>query len=334
METQRLISEPAVVSPTPGFEPTAHGTTVAPDRDLWVEHAPFTLEDQPAVTTEPAKEPEPVGLSEASSKYESVVLHTPGAELTEDVRIEHPAEKGALLESTFPVTDAFEETREAFVPPPLPVPTSELTAAVTTPELTMAQAHGAGESSELGSGLTDEFKEFQRELVRHAPSVLPQLGEEPLVEARPFQPSPVEGVAIEEEVMGPPEPFIPPEETPSPPREQISSETPPNPAEVLTPPPPEHTEPLAAPLVEFAETPAFPLPQLAETPQPSHEQPAGFPATATPALGPGELSQEMIDAIARRVVEKMSSRVVEEIAWEVVPEIAETLLRKNLVEKK
>ena len=58
-----------------------------------------------------------------------------------------------------------------------------------------------------------------------------------------------------------------------------------------------------------------------------------LPAPA-PSLGPGELSQEMIDAIARRVVEQMSSRVVEEIAWEVVPEIAETLLRKNIAEKK
>lgn len=199
----------------------------------------------------------------------------------------------------------------------------------------MAQAHEAGESSELGSGLTDEFKEFQRELVRHAPIVLPQLGEEPLGEDHSFHLSPVEGVApIEEEVMGPPEPFIPLEETQAPPREQMNAETPPNLAEVLTPPPPEHTEAHAAPLVEFAEPPAFPLPQLAETPQPAPEQPAGFPASATPALGPGELSQEMIDAIARRVVEKMSSRVVEEIAWEVVPEIAETLLRKNLVEKK
>jgi CheY-like chemotaxis protein len=49
---------------------------------------------------------------------------------------------------------------------------------------------------------------------------------------------------------------------------------------------------------------------------------------------PVELSEEVIDAIARRVVEKMSSRVIEEIAWEVVPEMAEALLRKKISEDK
>ncbi len=53
--------------------------------------------------------------------------------------------------------------------------------------------------------------------------------------------------------------------------------------------------------------------------------------------GPGdpnlELSQEAIDAIARRVVENLSEKVVREIAWEVVPELAELLIKKKLEEE-
>ena len=45
-----------------------------------------------------------------------------------------------------------------------------------------------------------------------------------------------------------------------------------------------------------------------------------------------QLSQEAIDAIARRVVEMMSDKVVREIAWEVVPELAELLIKQKLEE--
>jgi len=47
---------------------------------------------------------------------------------------------------------------------------------------------------------------------------------------------------------------------------------------------------------------------------------------------PGELSQEMIDAIARRAVEMMSDTVIREIAWEVVPDLAELLIKRKLEE--
>jgi hypothetical protein len=50
--------------------------------------------------------------------------------------------------------------------------------------------------------------------------------------------------------------------------------------------------------------------------------------------GGAQLSQEMIDAIARRVVEQMSDRVLREIAWEVVPDLAERLIRQRLDEQK
>ena len=56
--------------------------------------------------------------------------------------------------------------------------------------------------------------------------------------------------------------------------------------------------------------------------------------SAVRAVAPGELSPEMIDAIARRAVELMSDKVIREIAWEVVPDLAELLIRKQLEETK
>jgi len=49
-------------------------------------------------------------------------------------------------------------------------------------------------------------------------------------------------------------------------------------------------------------------------------------------VAPGQLSQEMIDAIARRAVEMMSDKVIREIAWEVVPDLAELLIKRKLEE--
>jgi CheY-like chemotaxis protein len=45
-----------------------------------------------------------------------------------------------------------------------------------------------------------------------------------------------------------------------------------------------------------------------------------------------ELSDEALDAIARRLVQRMSNEVIREIAWEVVPELAEILIRQWLKE--
>lgn len=53
-----------------------------------------------------------------------------------------------------------------------------------------------------------------------------------------------------------------------------------------------------------------------------------------PAVESGaEISEELIDEIARRVVAKLSDRAVREIAWEVVPEMAEMIIRKMTEQK-
>ena len=56
-------------------------------------------------------------------------------------------------------------------------------------------------------------------------------------------------------------------------------------------------------------------------------------APAIAAVVPGELSQEMIDKIARRAVEMLSDKVIREIAWEVVPDLAELLIKRHLEDK-
>ena len=60
--------------------------------------------------------------------------------------------------------------------------------------------------------------------------------------------------------------------------------------------------------------------------------PVGQGFSAADVSGGLQLSQEMIDRIARRAVEMLSERVVQEIAWEVVPELAELLIKRRLEE--
>lgn len=55
---------------------------------------------------------------------------------------------------------------------------------------------------------------------------------------------------------------------------------------------------------------------------------------AASSAGVGQLTPEMIDAIARRAVELMSDKVIREIAWEVVPDLAELLIKRQLEQAK
>lgn len=56
-------------------------------------------------------------------------------------------------------------------------------------------------------------------------------------------------------------------------------------------------------------------------------------AQTSPTASAGQLSPEMIDAIAQRVMEKLSDRAVKEVAWEVVPQHAELIIKKMVEEK-
>jgi hypothetical protein len=69
-------------------------------------------------------------------------------------------------------------------------------------------------------------------------------------------------------------------------------------------------------------------------PEPEVKSVSSSVSSAATSLGAGDLSPEMIDAIARRAVELMSDKVIREIAWEVVPDLAELLIKKQLEETK
>ena len=77
---------------------------------------------------------------------------------------------------------------------------------------------------------------------------------------------------------------------------------------------------------------AEPEPEVESAPE-SVSSVAPVAAVSAPVT-PGELSPEIIDAIARRAVELMSDKVIREIAWEVVPDLAELLIKKQLEETK
>ncbi|HYK01347.1 MAG TPA: response regulator [Thermoanaerobaculia bacterium] len=86
-----------------------------------------------------------------------------------------------------------------------------------------------------------------------------------------------------------------------------------------------------------AAEPAWSLDAAAEaTAAVEAEEPPAPPAALTPDAPPmsiargGELSDEQVDRIARRVVELMSDQVVRNIAWEVIPDLAEMVVKERI----
>ena len=84
------------------------------------------------------------------------------------------------------------------------------------------------------------------------------------------------------------------------------------------------------------ETPP-PTPQSAAAEEaPFTREPEAAPKSQTaptPAMGAapaGELTDEQVDRIARRVVQLMSETVVKNIAWEVIPDLAEMVVKERI----
>ena len=72
-----------------------------------------------------------------------------------------------------------------------------------------------------------------------------------------------------------------------------------------------------------------------------HEDPAHVVApreapavarAAEPAPGSGELSEALVEAVARRVLERLSADVVREMAREIIPEVATEIVEKRIRE--
>ena len=84
----------------------------------------------------------------------------------------------------------------------------------------------------------------------------------------------------------------------------------------------------------FADTQEITYAAAVAEPEPEVESAPESVTSVSAPVTAGELSPEMIDAIARRAVELMSDKVIREIAWEVVPDLAELLIKKQLEETK
>jgi CheY-like chemotaxis protein len=98
------------------------------------------------------------------------------------------------------------------------------------------------------------------------------------------------------------------------------------------PSPPAVEEKEAVPAHQTIDSAAAPTPETAETSEfASNDAEESAPAGETAQFG--NLSPEIIDAIAAKVVEKISDKVIREIAWEVVPQMTD-LIVKRLAEEK
>jgi len=95
-------------------------------------------------------------------------------------------------------------------------------------------------------------------------------------------------------------------------------------------PPPMPEPPIEPPSWAPPQEPAAPSPAIEELPFTREPEPKPAEAPAAAAAVPGELTDEQIDRIARRVVQLMSEQVVRNIAWEVIPDLAETVVKERI----
>ena len=85
-----------------------------------------------------------------------------------------------------------------------------------------------------------------------------------------------------------------------------------------------------APAATGGETRAFPRMSFEDVqPQPEPAV-AEAPATSPAAAMPGDLTEEQIERIARRVVQLMSQELIKNIAWEVIPDMAEMVVKERI----
>lgn len=119
-------------------------------------------------------------------------------------------------------------------------------------------------------------------------------------------------------------PFTAPAEEPAEPPAALSDQ-----------PQPEEPEPEAEPVWSLSdagvETEAEAEPEEPAVPPPAALAPEAPPIPISARdTGTGDLTDEQIDRIARRVVELISDQVVRNIAWEVIPDLAEMVVKERI----
>jgi len=162
------------------------------------------------------------------------------------------------------------------------------------------------------------FDELQK--MATAPTPLPE--KEPAPWSQPAETSSVETTVTAEGYTETASPFVEPQNDESPFAATPAAEA----GSMWAPQEPERTPaPTAAPVVAEA----FPTAvnnQITDAITEGEE-----PAVAAAATGAhGELTDEQVDRIARRVVQLMSEQVVKNIAWEVIPDLAEMVVKERI----
>jgi hypothetical protein len=76
--------------------------------------------------------------------------------------------------------------------------------------------------------------------------------------------------------------------------------------------------------------PAAAAEAIAESAEPPVPSPVLAPESPSLPIARGDLTDDQVDRIARRVVELMSEQVVRNIAWEVIPDLAEMVVKERI----
>lgn len=173
--------------------------------------------------------------------------------------------------------------------------------------------------------------------IPYAPDQLPPQ-EPPAPEPQPFDESPLEmpepAPDLEPELTSAPAPW----ESPAPEPEAAPPAPEPEPEPVLEAPAAPEPEPAPESVFEPEAPAPEPVVEAPAEPEPAplEMQPEPEPAPAleepVPAAAAGDLTDEQIDRIARRVVELMSDKAIRDIAWEVIPDLAEIAVRERIRE--
>jgi len=289
-ELQRMAGESAAVAPPP--EPHQHPIPIDP--------SPW---DEPAAAT-PGPEPQPGGGETRAFPMMSfddlqriprdpAPAPTPAPEPSP--WDEAPAATGGETRA-FPSMSFEDLQRMASESAPQPFDTTP-PPAPPAPEAASPWDEPAEEFGETRAFSRMSFDELEK---------LANAGTTPVAEPEPPAPEPV----FEPEPE--PEPLFSAQPEPEPEPEPLMQEE--------APVEPELSAPVFAPEPE----PVF-------EPEPAFEpEPEPQPVAAAAAAPSGDLSDEQIDRIARRVVQLMSDQVVRNIAWEVIPDLAEIVVKERI----
>ncbi|HVS32268.1 MAG TPA: response regulator [Thermoanaerobaculia bacterium] len=301
---EEIAAAPEADEPTPWVEEAP----AAPAPSAFSQGSDMFGGAMPPATAEmlfnpPAEEPEP-----------EMPAPTPAPSPWNEQPAAFSAETRAFSSTSFEDVEK-KASREQPAPAPAPAPEPD--------ELDADSPFGASPPAETFSGETRAFPRMSFEDLQSAAGVTPA----PIPVPEPAAPPP------------PPEPQPTGGETRAFPRMSFDDLQ----KQMSAPAPaPEPEEPSTSSLWDEAPAPVAPAWSAPPEPEDAFQSGEGFsestkaeeepaaPAAHAAAATNGDLTDEQIDRIARRVVQLMSDQVVRNIAWEVIPDLAEMVVKERI----